>query len=96
MSKSRSPQVRGAIWTLQAATVLDRRQRAGKGGTSGLLDGNVAQPGIQFVGRVVVAAWRGAAIYAILKLIDLSIGLRVTRDVETQGLDLNLHGEVVP
>jgi ammonia channel protein AmtB len=29
-------------------------------------------------------------------VIDLAIGLRVTREAEIEGLDLNLHGEVVP
>jgi len=31
----------------------------------------------------------------ILKLIDMLIGLRVTREVEQEGLDLALHGEAV-
>jgi ammonia channel protein AmtB len=29
-------------------------------------------------------------------VLDLVMGLRVTREVEIEGLDLNLHGEVVP
>ena len=31
----------------------------------------------------------------ILKAIDMTIGLRVTKEVEIEGLDINLHGEVV-
>jgi Amt family ammonium transporter len=31
----------------------------------------------------------------ILKLIDWTIGLGVTKEVEMEGLDLALHGEVV-
>jgi Amt family ammonium transporter len=31
----------------------------------------------------------------ILKLIDAIIGLRVTREIEQEGLDLALHGEAV-
>jgi ammonium transporter, Amt family len=31
----------------------------------------------------------------ILKLVDMTIGLRVTKDVERDGLDLALHGETV-
>ena len=34
-----------------------------------------------------------AVSYAILKLIDMTIGLRVTEDTEREGLDLALHGE---
>jgi Amt family ammonium transporter len=33
--------------------------------------------------------------FIILKLIDLTLGLRVTRVVEIEGLDINLHGETV-
>ena len=32
----------------------------------------------------------------LLKIVDLVIGLRVDTDSEREGLDLNLHGEVVP
>jgi ammonium transporter, Amt family len=31
----------------------------------------------------------------ILKVVDIFIGLRVTEEVEREGLDLALHGEVV-
>ena len=31
----------------------------------------------------------------ILKLIDWTIGLRVKQEIETEGLDISLHGEVV-
>jgi Amt family ammonium transporter len=33
--------------------------------------------------------------YIILKVIDICIGLRVSQAVEVEGLDINLHGEVV-
>ena len=31
----------------------------------------------------------------ILKLIDWTIGLRVGKEVEIEGLDITLHGEIV-
>ena len=31
----------------------------------------------------------------ILKVIDMAIGLRVTDEIERDGLDLALHGEIV-
>jgi ammonium transporter, Amt family len=34
-----------------------------------------------------------AVSYAILKIIDLTIGLRVAEDQEREGLDITLHGE---
>jgi Amt family ammonium transporter len=39
------------------------------------------------------AAFSVAATFAIAKLADLLVGLRVDRDHETQGLDFATHGE---
>jgi Amt family ammonium transporter len=60
---------------------------------SGLLEGNTHQLLNQLVG--VAIAW-GLAIVgtvALLKLVDITIGLRVSEDHEMQGLDLSQHGE---
>lgn len=65
------------------------------GGTPGLLEGNPAQVWLQLKGIVWTIGWCAVASYVLLKLIDLVIGLRVERDVEREGLDLALHGEVV-
>jgi ammonium transporter, Amt family len=66
------------------------------GGTAGLIEGSAHQLLIQFEGIVIVATWCAIVSFAILKVIDLTIGLRVSKDIEIEGLDLNLHGEVVP
>ena len=66
------------------------------GGVSGAVEGNLAQLGIQLAGTAIVALWCAAMTFAILKVIALVHGLRVTREVEIEGLDVNLHGEVVP
>jgi len=60
---------------------------------SGLLEGNTHQLLNQCVG--VLIAW-GLAIVGtllILKVVDMTIGLRVTQEHEIQGLDLSQHGE---
>jgi Amt family ammonium transporter len=60
---------------------------------SGLLEGNAHQLLNQLAG--VAIAW-GLAIVgtlAILKIVDLTIGLRVKEDDEIQGLDFSQHGE---
>ena len=60
---------------------------------SGLLEGNAHQLLNQLAG--VAIAW-GLAIVgtlAILKLVDVTIGLRVSEEEEVQGLDLSQHGE---
>jgi ammonium transporter, Amt family len=60
---------------------------------SGLIDGNAHQLLNQLVG--VVIAWVLAIVgtLIILKLVDATVGLRVSEDEEAQGLDLSQHGE---
>lgn len=48
---------------------------------------------VQALAVLVTAAWSGFFSYAILKLINLFIGLRVNEDDEVQGLDITLHEE---
>jgi Amt family ammonium transporter len=60
---------------------------------SGLIDGNAHQVLNQLVG--VAIAWFIAIVgtLIILKLVDVTIGLRVSEEEEVQGLDLSQHGE---
>ena len=60
-----------------------------------LFDGNAAQMPIQLMGVVGTFVYSGVATFVILKAIDLTIGLRVKPEVEVEGLDINLHGEIV-
>jgi ammonium transporter, Amt family len=62
----------------------------------GLIDGNPGQVITQIKGVVVTIIYCAVVTFIIAKVIDLTIGLRVSADVERDGLDLNLHGEVVP
>jgi Amt family ammonium transporter len=41
----------------------------------------------------VTIAWSGTVSFVVLKVVDLTVGLRVSEDVEVSGLDLNLHDE---
>jgi len=65
------------------------------GGTAGLLEGNPSQVINQIEGIVIVFVYDAVASLIILKILDAIIGLRVTKDVEREGLDLALHGETV-
>ncbi len=47
----------------------------------------------QFKGVVVTLVYGFVVSYGILKLIDLTMGLRVTEEQEREGLDISLHGE---
>ena len=65
------------------------------GGTPGLLEGNAVQVWKQFEGILATVAYSAVATAIILKVVDLIIGLRVDEETEIEGLDINLHGEVV-
>jgi Amt family ammonium transporter len=65
------------------------------GGKTGLLEGNGGQVITQIYGIAATIVWTAVASFVILKVIDLVIGLRPSREAEIEGLDINLHGEVV-
>ncbi len=55
--------------------------------------GSFAQFIIQGKAVCVTLIWSGLLSYVLLKIIDLTIGLRVSHDFEVDGLDMTLHGE---
>ncbi len=65
------------------------------GGTAGLIEGNAAQVINQIEGVAIVFIYDVIVSLIILQVINFTIGLRVSKDVETEGLDISLHGEVV-
>ena len=67
---------------------------AGLGGV-GFADGvNMgSQVGVQLTGVLAVLVFTAVATFVILKVVDASIGLRVTDEQETEGLDINQHDE---
>lgn len=65
------------------------------GGVAGLLEGNVRQFVNQVIGVAIVFVYCAVVSFIILKVIDAVIGLRVSEEVERDGLDLHLHGETV-
>ena len=60
-----------------------------------LHDGNLHQMALQFYDVAATFLYCGLVTFLILKTLDLTIGLRVSRDIEIEGLDINLHGETV-
>jgi len=65
------------------------------GGTAGAFYGNFQQFINQCYGVGTVIVYDAIVSLIILKAVDIFIGLRVTDEVEREGLDLALHGEVV-
>jgi ammonium transporter, Amt family len=66
------------------------------GGASGALEGNVGQIWTQIEGVAATLIWSGFITFVILIVVNMLVGLRVSQPVEVEGLDINLHGEVVP
>ncbi|MCU0573717.1 MAG: ammonium transporter [Syntrophobacteraceae bacterium] len=78
----------GALMTgLFASTLVN------PAGGDGLFFGNAAQLGTQALS--VVAAWVYSFVvtWVILKILDATMGLRVSEEEESEGLDLSQHGE---
>jgi Amt family ammonium transporter len=65
------------------------------GGTAGLIEGNAGQVINQAIGVITVFIYDAVVTLIILKVVDMFIGLRVSNEVEREGLDLALHGETV-
>jgi Amt family ammonium transporter len=62
-------------------------------GADGLLYGNPQQLITQIVAVLVVAAYAAVVTFVLLKIIDATIGIRVSEAEENEGLDASQHGE---
>jgi Amt family ammonium transporter len=66
-------------------------------GGQGFLNEAITTSGGQFVeqalGAVAIALWCGVVSFVLFKLIDVVIGLRVSDEEETEGLDVTQHEE---
>ena len=65
------------------------------GKTPGLIEGNAAQVLTQAYGVGVTIVYCAVVTFIILKVVDAIVGLRVSDEVERDGLDISLHGETV-
>ncbi len=82
--------VGGILGTLLAGVFV----AAGLGGV-GYADGMTmgSQLGVQLTGVIATIVFTAVATFVILKLVDVLLGLRVTDEQETQGLDISQHEE---
>jgi len=78
----------GALLTGVFATTA--RNAAGK---NGLLHGGFAVFGEQVLSVIVAALYAGIVTFALAKLLERTVGLRVSPDDESEGLDASMHGE---
>jgi Amt family ammonium transporter len=63
------------------------------GGAPGLVDGSSALVVENIIGVLAAGSYSVVVTFVLLKIIDATIGLRVSSDEESEGLDANLHGE---
>lgn len=82
--------VGGAIGVMLTAVFAD----AALGGI-GLAEGQTigGQAVTQFIGLIAVLVWSVVVTFVIIKIVQAFVGLRVSAEVEEQGLDINIHGE---
>lgn len=82
--------VGGILGTLCAGIFVS----AGLGG-AGYADGmNMgSQLGVQLTGVIATIVFTAVATFVSLKIVDMVLGLRVTDEEETEGLDINQHDE---
>jgi Amt family ammonium transporter len=64
------------------------------GGSGFTVQKNIAsQVGVQALGIGVTILWCGVVTWLLLKVLDVTLGLRVSEEQESQGLDIAEHGE---
>ena len=86
----------GAVLTgIFASSVINPIFKDSQGNVlpSGLLEGNAHQLLNQLVGVVIAWALAIVGTLVILKIVDMTVGLRVSQEHEVLGLDLSQHGE---
>lgn len=63
------------------------------GGADGLLEGNAGQFVNNALGSALTWVFSGVATFVILKIVDATVGVRVSAGDESVGLDISQHGE---
>lgn len=51
------------------------------------------QLGIQAIGVLATLAFVGIGTFILLKIVDVLVGIRVSEEIEVEGLDIALHNE---
>jgi Amt family ammonium transporter len=87
--------VGGALGALLTGVFASKAINAASAPKGGLLEGNPHQMLLQVYDVGATFFYCGAVTFVILLVIKYTIGLRVSEEVEVEGLDINLHGEIV-
>ena len=82
----------GGVWGV-LATGIFASAAVNAAGADGLIGGGGIQFAKQLAGIGAVAAFAFAGTWILAKIVDGTMGLRVTEDEEIVGLDISQHGE---
>ena len=74
------------LWMFSPCTVF-----SGQGLAEGMTIASQFQ--VQLIGVLASGLYTAIVTFILLKLIDMMLGLRVSQDEETEGLDLTQHNE---
>jgi Amt family ammonium transporter len=80
------------IWGTVAIGIFGSKELMGGSWDGFIYSGNPMQLGIQIVGSLATVGFVIISMGIVFKLIDLTVGLRVSREEELRGLDIGEHG----
>ncbi len=83
----------GGLWGGIATGIFATAAVSGVPAFEGLIEGNASQLGDQLAAIGIVAGYSFIMTSIILKVLDVTMGLRVSEDEEVAGLDVTQHGE---
>ncbi|HEX5940066.1 MAG TPA: ammonium transporter [Dehalococcoidia bacterium] len=83
----------GGAWGAIATGLFANSVVSGIDSFDGAFYGNVDQLWDQLIALAIVATYSLVATYIILKVLDLTVGIRVSEEEEDMGLDVSQHGE---
>jgi ammonium transporter, Amt family len=81
----------GGIIGTTLTGVFAASEYGGVGFAEGITMGQQVQT--QLIGIGAAIAWCRTVTFVLLKLLDLTVGLRVSHEQETEGLDIGVHNE---
>ena len=83
----------GGIWGAVATGIFADASVSGLPYADGLINGNWNRLTDSLVGVGVIGAYSFIVTFILLKVLDLTVGIRVSADEEELGLDVTQHGE---
>lgn len=81
------------IWGAIAAGIWGTSVITGSDGPQGLIEGNAGQVLIQLKAVAYTLIYSGVVSFVLLKVVDLTVGLKASSENERVGLDLTEHAE---